>query len=486
MKSALHIFALFFAIALFAAHMPAVFATNVESYVPMAPITYTIPGDTGNLCERLQNELTKIQDKRSPAYQTKTGEYKGACKTSLPEYLRGVYIAGIYLAGIFAVLSIVRGGFTLMWTDSFLARNEAKGIILRALGGLMIVYSSYLFVNAINPQLGKDLNLSLDFPRVKLQDPSAFANFLDVGGSRVSTQFNQQLLEKQVETLDKSLADRQKVKLGAIAGQLAAAAQKRQQAQQETDPAKAAALMKEADRITTDAYVEYAKTIAFDQRERARTETLLQSDKKPDEAKIADTLHRLDVIRQEYSNAALQLNAEGRGTEAAELLTQRITDITAVNQRLAENYLNAYEGASGYTGNLRQGISNQVAAIARERDQALATLNVLKNKYAAGSADRQKVEDQMLAVQSKTKASLCHIKTQCQEKRRSCPDLPRFDCRKRPLRTNYVQENRHHHTRGCAPPVHRSRALLLFPVLAPRAGTSSSRRVPRSWRDPLP
>lgn len=87
----------------------------------------------------------------------------------LPKYLRTLYNTGIALAGLFLVFSIVRGGFTLMFTDSVLGKLEGKKIILQALGGAVIVYSSYLFVNLINPQLGDDLNLSLKFPRVVIQ-----------------------------------------------------------------------------------------------------------------------------------------------------------------------------------------------------------------------------------------------------------------------------------------------------------------------------
>src|SRR3989338_7760600 len=89
--------------------------------------------------------------------------------TCFPRYLRTLYNIGIVLAGLFAVVSIVRGGFTLMFTDSILGHSEGKGIILRALGGLVIVYSSYILMNMINPALGRDLDLALQFPRVTIR-----------------------------------------------------------------------------------------------------------------------------------------------------------------------------------------------------------------------------------------------------------------------------------------------------------------------------
>ena len=105
-----------------------------------------------------------------------TGPCTGTELHCLPEkvltlggYLRGVYILGVILAGLFAVFSIVRGGFQLLWTDSILGHSEGKAIILRALGGLLIVYSSYILMNVINPQLGRDLNLELKLPQITTQ-----------------------------------------------------------------------------------------------------------------------------------------------------------------------------------------------------------------------------------------------------------------------------------------------------------------------------
>ena len=117
------------------------------NYVPLAPID--VPG----------SELT------SPGFN----EANSKCQapTCFPRYLRTIYNVGIALAGLFAVVSIVRGGFELMFPHSILGRSEGKGIILRALGGLLIVYSSYILMNAINPGLARDLDLALQFPRVK-------------------------------------------------------------------------------------------------------------------------------------------------------------------------------------------------------------------------------------------------------------------------------------------------------------------------------
>lgn len=133
---------------------PPVYAANANiNYVPLAPIDVT------------GSEVT------SKSYNDALGDCQAP--TCFPRYLRTIYNIGIVLAGLFAVVSIVRGGFTLMFTDSILGRSEGKSIILRALGGLVIVYSSYILMNMINPALGRDLDLALQFPHIpKVQDPT--------------------------------------------------------------------------------------------------------------------------------------------------------------------------------------------------------------------------------------------------------------------------------------------------------------------------
>ena len=114
------------------------------NYTPLAPIPGTVTND--KLCE-----------------QTPTPP---GCKvTNLGSYLRGIYMTGVALAGLFAVFSIVRGGFSLLFTDSILGKMEGKSIILRALGGLLVVFASFVLMDTINPALGRDLDLNLKFPQ---------------------------------------------------------------------------------------------------------------------------------------------------------------------------------------------------------------------------------------------------------------------------------------------------------------------------------
>lgn len=137
----------------FASALP-VFA---QDYIPLAPI-----------------EVAGMQDADKFTRCTPSTTYKSdgtVLKEAdcLPKYLTTIYNMGIALAGLFLVFAIVRGGFTLMFTDSVLGKLEGKKIILQAMGGAVIVFSSYLLMNTINPQLAQDLNLSLKFPRVKIE-----------------------------------------------------------------------------------------------------------------------------------------------------------------------------------------------------------------------------------------------------------------------------------------------------------------------------
>src|SRR3989338_5782804 len=120
-----------------------------DDYIPLAPITGEgiAPADQFTRCST---------DPNSP----------DAC---LPKYLTTLYNMGIALAGLFLVFAIVRGGFTLMFTDSILGKLEGKKIILQAMGGAVIVFSSYLLMETINPQLASNLNLSLKFPRIQIK-----------------------------------------------------------------------------------------------------------------------------------------------------------------------------------------------------------------------------------------------------------------------------------------------------------------------------
>ncbi len=128
------------------------------NYTPLAPIPGTVTNDT--TCTENTVGMTAAQIKA----------HNDACKvTNLGSYLRGIYMTGVALAGLFAVFSIVRGGFSLLFTDSILGKMEGKNIILRALGGLLVVFASFVLMDTINPALGRDLDLNLKFPQANIE-----------------------------------------------------------------------------------------------------------------------------------------------------------------------------------------------------------------------------------------------------------------------------------------------------------------------------
>lgn len=144
-----------FTMLIFAVRVP---AAHAQDYIPLAPIAG--PGINA------ADQFTRCDP--MPKYGA-AGELTNEAELCLPKYLRTLYNMGVALAGLFLVFSIVRGGFTLMFTDSVLNRLEGKKIILQAMGGAVIVFSSYLFMNLINPQLAERLNLSLKFPSITIQ-----------------------------------------------------------------------------------------------------------------------------------------------------------------------------------------------------------------------------------------------------------------------------------------------------------------------------
>lgn len=216
MKSAVHTFIVLSFLSVFFAGISQVFAT--DNYVPLTPIQYTFPSDAPDDCEERAVVLAKLNTLENKngntAYLQALTAYK-ECQTSLPAYLKGIYIGGVVIAGFLAVFSIVRGGFTLLFTDSILGHSEAKGIILRAIGGLLIVYASYILMNAINPQLGKDLDLSLSFPQIEdcsanggvpstpggicINDYNVLSDFADAGGLRDALEHYGEDLDQRFE-----------------------------------------------------------------------------------------------------------------------------------------------------------------------------------------------------------------------------------------------------------------------------------------------
>ena len=75
-------------------------------------------------------------------------------KTALPEYLRYVFTLSIMIAGILAFVAMVMGGIKyVISAGAPAAIADAKDQITSGILGLIILLSSYLILNTINPQL---------------------------------------------------------------------------------------------------------------------------------------------------------------------------------------------------------------------------------------------------------------------------------------------------------------------------------------------
>ncbi len=184
------------------AHAPHAEAAAGINYVPLAPINMN------------GSEFTSTSGCVAP--------------TCFPKYLRTIFNVGIAMAGLFAVFSIIRGGFTLIFTDSILGHSEGKGMILRAVGGLLLTYSSYILMNQISPALGRDLDLSLDFTRVTIKEDTSSLQI--ISSENVENAWITQLKTANAEI--RSLKDQ--------------AAEKRALALAATDPTAKTALQNEA------------------------------------------------------------------------------------------------------------------------------------------------------------------------------------------------------------------------------------------------
>ncbi len=73
--------------------------------------------------------------------------------TSLASYIRNLFIFGLSLAGFLAVAAIAWGGILWMMGGSITSLEKAKGIIVGAISGLVLLMSSYLLLYTIDPKL---------------------------------------------------------------------------------------------------------------------------------------------------------------------------------------------------------------------------------------------------------------------------------------------------------------------------------------------
>lgn len=87
-------------------------------------------------------------------------------KTSTSTYLPGLFKLMIALATALAVVRLIYAGIKYMSTDAFGGKEDAKGIIEETLWGLLLVMSSWLIINTINPKL---LDFDLKIEKIDIQ-----------------------------------------------------------------------------------------------------------------------------------------------------------------------------------------------------------------------------------------------------------------------------------------------------------------------------
>ena len=95
------------------------------------------------------------QKKLEIIYPTVPGaETPTTTKTALPEYLKYVFTFAIMVAGLLAFGALIYGGFSYLTSAGDPSKmKEGQDQIMAGFLGLIIILSSYLILNTINPQL---------------------------------------------------------------------------------------------------------------------------------------------------------------------------------------------------------------------------------------------------------------------------------------------------------------------------------------------
>lgn len=103
----------------------------------------------------LSGSSSFAQRKLEIIYPTVPGaETPTTTKTALPEYLEYVFTFAIMVAGLFAFGALIYGGFSYLTSAGDPTKmKEGQDQIMAGFLGLIIILSSYLILNTINPQL---------------------------------------------------------------------------------------------------------------------------------------------------------------------------------------------------------------------------------------------------------------------------------------------------------------------------------------------
>lgn len=130
--------------------------------------------------------------------------------TTLPQYIRYIYIFAAGSGGFLAVLMLIIGSIQLITSagnPKLIA--DAKGKILGAISGLLLIFCSYLIISIINPDLLRIREL--DVPEAAY-DENEFANLVDEKRKEILemyTEYSSEIGsgEEGGEDAGKSLAD---------------------------------------------------------------------------------------------------------------------------------------------------------------------------------------------------------------------------------------------------------------------------------------
>ncbi len=403
---ALHLSIVYIALLFLGGAAPAS-AQEAIGYTPLAPIPGTIVDQAGKECAVVEGQ-----------------PLAPGCKTTLPRYLRGLYTTGIALAAFFAVFSIVRGGFQLLFTDSILGKLEGKGIILRAVGGLIVVYSSWLFMTTINPQLAQDLDLDLRFPRPKIiaRDDALFTTFT----------------QKQLESLETSTKETKEKAGKEIAEAKAHLATLRPQ----LSAARAGNDGEEVLRLETEIGEEerrLARNLGITASADERLTTMKGANAESHsavQAVLTETTKAggvVDQIRSTYSEKRTAL--AGKPDQVIQSHLDEFNDMASMHKGIAFGIIEnppKVVGTKGAVTIKETELTNQVASrIQAIKDERQRQLNALGNLNAtlADTPSRQVLRAQLGRIRQAADNQICQIKNLCKQKGYGCKDLePAAQC----------------------------------------------------------
>jgi len=119
--------------------------------------------------------LAPLNDADASGIQTSGG-------SALADYVNDLYNIAIAVAGVLAVIMITLGGIEYMASDSPFSKSDGKDKIWNAIIGIILLFSCYLILHTINPNL---LKISITVPTAGSTSAGAGGVSTGTGGSTV-------------------------------------------------------------------------------------------------------------------------------------------------------------------------------------------------------------------------------------------------------------------------------------------------------------